>query len=363
MNPKDILEIIPHLLMYFIPGYIVLRIKKNNRQEKKHDDKETFIWSIIYSFIISIISFIGIKLFGFLGKEIEHRSILDMGEVNEVYVLFNFFIAWIFGYIMSRYSDLKLYKSFRKFLKINHEPYSSLWNYAMRNPNGAWVRVYLDEYDIGYVGSLISYTCDPDSELREVLLSKYTSFKISDFEAIDDYSTDEDALILLNSVDIKRIEILKEKVRSDYINYNQELNKIFKNENIWSNKCKDINDSEIDNLVTLIEEMDRITLERILLILKDYEPDKFENMNIYLSIITIIIAISTFIATIDNELGLPASIIYLFVIITLGIFYTIKTKKNKRKINKIRCIEIAIKGILEKSMNSDKYKIECVSIH
>lgn len=350
MNPKDIIEVVPHILMYFIPGYIALSIKKKNRQEHKHDDKEAIILSIKYSFIISIVAFIGSKIISYFGIKFEHGSILTLNEITEWNILFNFIISYLVGYAISIFPDMRINKRIRRFFKVNSEPYSSVWNYAMKSPNGAWAIVYLDESDIGYVGSLINYTCNPDSELREVLLSKYISFKISNSEEIENKSTDEDALVLINASDIKRIEILKEKIINDYINYNEELNKLLDNENIWSSNFKDISESDINNVNTAIKQMDKTTLKRISSILKDYRYDIFEYGNIYLGFTTVSIAISTLLVTVDVIYGLFAFIIYAFLQLIFGI-YLIKFRipNSRKKNSKVKCIEIAIKEILNES--------------
>ena len=49
------LEIIPELLLLFIPGYIAIKISEKYGLEKKKENFDIIVYSILYSFIIGII--------------------------------------------------------------------------------------------------------------------------------------------------------------------------------------------------------------------------------------------------------------------------------------------------------------------
>lgn len=58
MDFINIIDLVPQLLMYFIPGYIALEIRRSIRQENKYIDTDLVILSITYSFIIGRIAFL-----------------------------------------------------------------------------------------------------------------------------------------------------------------------------------------------------------------------------------------------------------------------------------------------------------------
>lgn len=206
---KEIINWIPQILMYFIPGYITLEIKRGYRQESKCNDRDLILLSIVYSFIIGRIAFLIGSIYSFISKiDINMVEIIDKEWAIILYLI----IAIIFGYIIAIAPDTKLATLFRrKLLRSNVEPYSNVWNVAMRNPKGAWARVYLEEGKTVYLGKLLKYTCDPDEEKREILLSNFSSFRIDNdtFTTIDNYENDATACIYIDATDIKRIEIFR----------------------------------------------------------------------------------------------------------------------------------------------------------
>lgn len=201
MNLSEIIDSIPQLLMHFVPGYIALEIRRNSRQENKYNDRDLVILSITYSFIIGRLVFLINWFF-----KIKTETI-----VNEWDIIFNIVIAVLFGYAITIYPDTKLASFYRKLLKSNAEPYSNVWNFAMRDPKGAWGRVYLKEENAVYVGKIIRYTCDPDEKRKEILLSEYALYRISDNEVIDDYAGNKKVCVYINATDVKRIEIFKKE--------------------------------------------------------------------------------------------------------------------------------------------------------
>ena len=55
MDIKDLLEIVPELLLLFIPGYISIKISEKYGLERKKEHFDIIVYSILYSFIIGII--------------------------------------------------------------------------------------------------------------------------------------------------------------------------------------------------------------------------------------------------------------------------------------------------------------------
>lgn len=205
-----IINLIPQLLIYFVPGYIALEIRRNNRQENKYTDRDLVIQSITYSFIIQQIA-------SFLDWVTNCIFKLDFIIVDaERDVITYFIISILFGCAITLFPDTKIAAKLRKLLNSNTEPYSNVWNLAMKAPEGAWARVYLEKENLVYVGELLKYTCDPDETRREVLLRRYALYRVVDnkVDLIDNYNEDETAYVYINVTDVKRIEIFKDKSKS-----------------------------------------------------------------------------------------------------------------------------------------------------
>lgn len=217
MNLETILKIIPELFMYFIPGFITLSIRRKFRHECSYNDRDLLVLSIVLSFIydkiLFVLFFIISKLFYIVFKinlESLIPSIINIENSEEWYIILVLLLSVIFGYILTVFPDTDQAVKIRRIFKSNAEPYATVWNYAMRNQNGAWARVYLRDEDVGYVGKLLKYTCNPDRETREVYLSCFTSFKISTNEEIENNENDEKSCVYIDATRINRIEIIKD---------------------------------------------------------------------------------------------------------------------------------------------------------
>lgn len=202
MKINDIIDIIPKLFLYFIPGYIALSIKKHFKSEKDCKDTHMIILSIVVSFIITSVT--DIALF-WISKFMNKQFIIS--EMNKNLILI--FISILIGCLWVIYYDSSIEKYINKLLNCNMNSQSNVWNKAMRAPNGAWVRVYLYEQDLLYEGKLENYTIDPEESNREILLTSYTSYSIKTKDKIEEYDDDRKT-VLINCKDLVNIEILKD---------------------------------------------------------------------------------------------------------------------------------------------------------
>lgn len=210
MDIKDLLEIIPELLLLFIPGYISIKISEKYALEKKKEHFDVIVYSILYSFIIGIIY--SVILF-----PVEHfcatiGAFLKNTTVKQTVYLI---LAVVLGYGLVKVTPTPLGDFIRGCFNKNVSPEPSVWIKAMKNTNGAWVTVYL-ENGIIYTGKLIYYTVDPNDEGKELLLSNYRLSiqnnaevrKADDFCIdIDDKTGDDNAKVFLSRDVIVSIEI------------------------------------------------------------------------------------------------------------------------------------------------------------
>lgn len=219
MEFKDIVNYIPQLFILFIPGYIAIGLSNHYRQEIKLDDKRMFINSVICSFILDKILYTVVLFFKsvpilytygwkYLYYIYEKGDLVD--KKNNMYITLMLVVALIAGYVLSFYPDTKISTWIdTRLFKSNIEPYTTVWNYIMKQPNGVWVKVYMKESNIMYIGALSKYTSDPNIVSREILLSGYNSYKFIDdeYEIVDEYINDQLKYVWISEVNINRIEL------------------------------------------------------------------------------------------------------------------------------------------------------------
>lgn len=202
MKINDIIEIIPKLFLYFIPGYIAISIKKNFKSEKDSKETHMIILSIVVSFIIT--SIVDITLF-WINKLLNKELVIS--EMNKNLILI--FMSILIGCLWVLYYESFLEKFINKLLNCSINSQSNVWNKAMKAPKGAWARVYLYDQNLLYEGKLENYTIDPEECNREILLTSYTSYYIDTKEIIEEYDNDKKT-VLINCKNIINIEILKD---------------------------------------------------------------------------------------------------------------------------------------------------------
>ncbi|EOU1585868.1 hypothetical protein ACSXDI_13865 [Clostridium perfringens] len=201
MNVKDLIEIIPNLFLYFIPGYIAITIKNYYKSQKKSNDNHIIIMSLVISFIIKSLSDGFLYLFNCIFK----LNII-LTKFNEPIVLISCSI--IFGVAWYKYYGSFIDKFIRQKLESNIESEPNVWNYAMKSVNGSWVTVHLYNVNKVYQGKLIAYTIDPDEKNREVLLCSYARYNLETGDLIESFNDDKKC-VLINCNDLVDIEIHK----------------------------------------------------------------------------------------------------------------------------------------------------------
>ena len=212
MSLNEIIKIVPDLLLLIIPGYVTLKIKEKYKLEKKIDNFDAVLHSILYSFIIGIVFSIIIWLCHDIFGILNTTSISD--TIKQVSYLL---LSVVFGFILVKLPKSKVGICIEKCFNKSLVPGANVWSKALDNPNGAWATVYLKNGLI-YIGMLINYTSDPNDGVKEILLSNYRlSVRNESFSGnpndfcclITDNSSNNDAKVLLNSGDILSIEIQK----------------------------------------------------------------------------------------------------------------------------------------------------------
>ncbi|EIF2086668.1 DUF6338 family protein [Clostridium perfringens] len=199
---QKILDNIPYLFLYFIPGYITISIKESIKHEKTSKDRHIIIMSIVVSFVIRALLQGTFDIINWVTKS---TYIVDK-DTNPIVLLV---ISVLFGIIWSIYCGSSLEKKINRFLGNDVVSSSNVWNYAMKSMNGSWVRIYLKEENIIYIGKLINYTIDPEDNNREILLRSYTSYSFDKREVLEDFD-DDNKMVFIKCDSIKNIEIFKD---------------------------------------------------------------------------------------------------------------------------------------------------------
>ncbi|PRR83104.1 hypothetical protein [Clostridium vincentii] len=141
---KELIESIPSLFIYFIPGYITLYMKQIYKHEKDQKESHLFIFSMILSFIIKSVLDMSIYIINICLN-------YDVVLYQDVKSFLLIIIAIAFGVVSISYKGSKLEKKINKCLGNDTISEAMVWNYAMKASKGAWVRVYLYDENIVYM--------------------------------------------------------------------------------------------------------------------------------------------------------------------------------------------------------------------
>ena len=210
MDIKDLLEIVPELLLLFIPGYISIKISEKYGLERKKEHFDIIVYSILYSFIIGIIY--SIIIFSLEHFCVVISTFLEGTTVKQTVYLI---LAVVLGLILVKVPPTWLGVFIRGCFNKNVSSEANVWIKAMKNTKGAWVTVYL-ENGLIYTGKLIYYTVDSDDEGKELLLSNYRLSVRNSAEVrksddfcfdIEDKTGDDNAKVFLSRDVITSIEI------------------------------------------------------------------------------------------------------------------------------------------------------------
>lgn len=185
-NINEILEIIPSILQYFIPGFIFFTIRSLYLSIELKNDKFIVLNSIVISFVL-----------------VETLKLIPIFKNSNYFVLITIIAILIISkiYIGSKLED-KIVNTFVKGKITDKDIFSVL----LEQQKCAWLRVYIN--DVIYVGK-IHYTEDMCIDgNRYIILFAYQSFNYK-WEILEDNSEDNYSRVMLNMKDINIIEKVK----------------------------------------------------------------------------------------------------------------------------------------------------------
>ena len=188
LNIKDIIDILPILLNYFVPGFIFISVR--NFKLCKDDSKDKFVAmkSIVISFIMISIVEIFVPINHYLFSLI---LIIVSIVLSKLYIKFNL-ECWLLT----------------KVLKVDKTTSEDFLDDIIDTDKGAWMYLYIPSENIIYCGKLRYYENCGHGKERNILLSNYTITSYNGDEIIN-YVEDDSRIVMVNTQNIIRIEMVK----------------------------------------------------------------------------------------------------------------------------------------------------------
>lgn len=211
MEIQFYIELASELLLLFIPGYVTVELREKFRLERKAEKFDIALHSILYSFVIGIVYSVIVRIITWPFPAAENGLMQE--TVKQLMYLV---LAVLLGLFLVKIPETRVGKRILRFFNKNLTSEPSVWIKAMKNEEGAWATVYINNGLI-YTGKLINYTTDSNDTDKEILLLNYrvavrneTATKAEDFCTIlTDYTRDSDAKVYLNRSVIVAIELHK----------------------------------------------------------------------------------------------------------------------------------------------------------
>lgn len=199
---KELLEIIKQYIVYVYPGFITLVVYRFAMFKSVEENKNTFIKSIIISYLYTL-------PFQFGGK-----NPIEFGFLSH-FIIILLAVALPIGWNMAIRRN-KLKKIIR-FLGIKTEFYDNLMDIMFYKEGGCvWVRAYMDDRKIMYEGSLRHYESDINRE-QQIILSGYRLYNYNKITKkydllVYDYSLDQKQWVRLLEKNVTRVEFVYQQI-------------------------------------------------------------------------------------------------------------------------------------------------------
>lgn len=185
----EIINQLPQILSYIVPGYIFLTIYQWTRFRDGDSLKNIVLKSIVVSYVIKI-------LLNILFKEL-HIAIND--EI--IFVGICIIIATISSILLSIIISSRRYNKILRILNISRTTNKNIWDDVYQN--GTALKIYQSDGTF-YAGHL--RFCEENQRAPLVVLSRYGLFDENN-NILMDKTEDSSEEIMLNTKDFKKIEI------------------------------------------------------------------------------------------------------------------------------------------------------------
>ncbi len=190
---QAIINVLPGIVIYVVPGYIFLWVYTFTFSKDIENDKHAITKSVIISFFF-------ITLFRAVGID----SFLSPMVICALIV-----IPAVSGYLFTRILTSKPVCYFIRLIGINKSFYSDIWNDIVDFKYGQWLRVYLPEERVVYLGRLKRYE-ETVTDKTLIVLSNFASYDYKG-EVMDDHKKSPEKIVIINTKDVSRIELYYDK--------------------------------------------------------------------------------------------------------------------------------------------------------
>ena len=217
MALENIIQAIPDVLLYIVPGFLTEKIVETFTPTRQRSEYETTLWSLLYSFLVKI----SVDIFQACFKiaiEIFHPNCtaeIYFSNFESWRIAVYIVVAIIVGMLIVRVTKSKAGTNIAQLFNSNFCPTESVWLRLMEECDGRWATVITKD-GFKYIGVIKNYTLDPDDSTKEIALISYKYFikKTPDSDIYDfsdtpviDYTTKIDAKVLLKYEDILSIHL------------------------------------------------------------------------------------------------------------------------------------------------------------
>lgn len=195
-NLDGLINAIPLIMVYVVPGYVLLRISNFQLAKKTDQDQYILVKSLMISFVFISV---GETLWGYLFKETQ--PLQDVAFRNTMIVS-----AAAVGLLWSKFLTSPIFEKILYTLGVHKTLHGGMWGDIVDFEYGLWLMVYIPTDKVVYAGKLRKYKEAESHGNYTVFLSNYTLY---DYKAniLKDYVEDNDKWVSLHSKDIARIEL------------------------------------------------------------------------------------------------------------------------------------------------------------
>lgn len=199
---KELVDLIPMILEYIVPGFIFLTIRNFSYSKEIAKDKYIIFKSMVISFIFLECIYpilIGITTY-INGLNIKNVHISE----NIVMILFIIVVTSI----SVIYIKFKLEDKLVKLLGNGKTIHEDFLSNIIDNKEGAWIKVYLNEYKIVYTGKLRYYDNLNIDNNGHIVLAFFIT-EDYDGNQLENHENEKDCMVSVKIKDISRYEIFK----------------------------------------------------------------------------------------------------------------------------------------------------------
>lgn len=196
---KELIEIIRRYIIYVYPGFITLVIYRFAISKSVEENRNTFIKSIIISYLYTLPFLLVFK--------IEPTEFKFWNHIIIILISVMIPISWNLIVRQSWFNRMI------KKLGIRTEIYDNLLDIMFYKENATvWVRAYMDEQKVMYEGSLRHYESDINRK-QQVILSGYRMYNYNESTKkydmkVFDYANDQKQWVRIVEDNITRMEFV-----------------------------------------------------------------------------------------------------------------------------------------------------------